>query len=264
MSDVHDPRGVLYPSRLPTFHREPPQAPLDVLVRWFWIPRWRLAPGRTSRQELLQFPASNLVVEPDGVTISGPATRSSFRDLTGTGWAVGALLRPAGLATLGIQPADIRDASRPFEAPDLHAAVLQAMANADEDKGRTLAVAAFTGWWEAHPGEPDEAALLANALEDLIAGDETVVHVDQAARRLNISVRTLQRLADRYVGVPPLAIIRRYRLQNAAQRLREEPAVTIADVAAQLGYSDHSHLTADFKRVLGFTPRTYRQDRGSG
>src|SRR5690606_40376177 len=59
----------------PTFHRVPAADAVAHLVRWFWIPRWQLAPGRTSRQEVLTFPASNLTVEPDGVGISGPTTR---------------------------------------------------------------------------------------------------------------------------------------------------------------------------------------------
>ena len=46
---------------------------LAALVRWFWIPVWRLAPGRTSRQNLLPFPASNLVVQHDGIVLSLPS-----------------------------------------------------------------------------------------------------------------------------------------------------------------------------------------------
>ena len=34
--------------------------------------------------------------------------------------------------------------------------------------------------------------------------------------------------------------------------------VTIAQVAADLGYADHAHLTTDFRTVLGLTPNRYR------
>ena len=64
-------------------------------MSWFWIPRWNIAPGRTSRQHVLAFPASNLVVEsaspehPRGrVGLAGPTTVRSHRDLSGQGWAV--------------------------------------------------------------------------------------------------------------------------------------------------------------------------------
>lgn len=253
-----DARGILYPARLPTFHRIPAPEGLTHLVRWFWIPRWQLAPGRTSRQEVLAFPASNLTVEPDGVGISGPTTRASHRDITGTGWAVGALLRPAGVAAIGIKPSELRDAETPFDAPGLHRSVREAMTDPDPDVAREHAVAAYAAWLLQLPPEPDDAELTANSLEDVVATNRDIVRVEQLAERLHLSVRSIQRLAERYIGVTPLAMIRRYRLQEAAQRLREDPTVTVADVAAQLGYADHAHLTSDFRRVLGITPSSYR------
>lgn len=259
-----DARGILHPTRLPTFHRVPAPEPLAHLVRWFWIPRWQLAPGRTSRQEVLTFPASNLTVQPDGVGISGPTSRISHRDLTGTGWAVGALLRPAGVAALGIRPAGLVDAEAPFDSPDLHRAVVDAMADPDHDAGRARAVAAYADWLAARPGEHDDAALAANELEDVVSTQRDVVRVEQLAARLHLSVRSVQRLAERFIGVTPLAMIRRYRLQEAATRLREDRTVTVADVAAELGYADHAHLTSDFRRVLGFTPRDYRDEAAPG
>ena len=48
-------------------------------------------------------------------------------------------------------------------------------------------------------------------------------------------------------------------LPQPAQRLREDPSLTIAYVAAELDYADHAHLTADFRQVLGFSPSLYRQ-----
>lgn len=263
MIDTGDPRGILYPTRLPTFHREPAPAGLEALVRWFWIPRWDLPPGRTSRQEVLPFPASNLVVGPDRVSLVGPTVRASHRDLQGRGWAVGALLRPAGIASLCSDPGAIRGTEVAYTAPDLHQSVSAAMGQGEESVGRDRAVLAYTGWVNEHLAAPDEGGRLAHAMEELIAADRTVTRVEQVARHLGLSSRAVQRLARRYVGVPPLAMIRRYRLQEAAQRLREDSAVTIAQVAADLGYADHAHLAADFRRVLGYSPNSYRRDCGT-
>ncbi|MDO4243750.1 MAG: helix-turn-helix domain-containing protein [Actinomyces sp.] len=85
-----------------------------------------------------------------------------------------------------------------------------------------------------------------------------MVRVEQLAGRLVMSVRSVQRLAERYIGLPPLAVIRRYRLQEAAQRLREKPGLSIGEVAADLGYADQAHLAADFRTVLGLAPSGYR------
>jgi AraC-like DNA-binding protein len=253
-----DARGVLYPARLPTFHRLPPPPELEGLVRWFWIPTWHLAPGRTSRQELLPFPACNLTVEPSGVGLTGPSTRRTHRDLTGDGWAVGALLRPAAVPSLGIDPRAIRDSEVAYDGPELHRQVAGAMATSDETR-RERAVAAYSTWLLERLDPVDVEGGLANAMEDLVAADRSITRVDQLASGLGISARAVQRLARSHVGVPPLAMIRRYRLQEAAQRLRTED-VGVGQVAAELGYADQAHLCADFRTVLGFNPTAYHSE----
>src|SRR5690606_10109731 len=120
-------RGVLYPARMPTFHRLPPPATAADLIGWFWIPEWDVEPGRASRQHVVAYPALNLVVQQDGVELVGPTTKATHRDLTGSGWAVGALLRPASVAVLTDQPTALRDESVALDAPDLHHAVSRAM-----------------------------------------------------------------------------------------------------------------------------------------
>ncbi len=104
----------------------------------------------------------------------------------------------------------------------------------------------------------DQEALLANTMATVIDSDPAIRTVKDAAERLNLSARSLQRLAARYVGLTPLTMIRRRRLQEAAERLRTEPDTTLADVAADLGYSDHAHLANEFRSVLGLTLSGYR------
>ena len=49
-------------------------------------------------------------------------------------------------------------------------------------------------------------------------------------------------------------------LPQPAQRLREDPSLTVASyMAAELGDADCAHLTADFRQVLGLPPSPYRQ-----
>lgn len=275
---------MLYPTRLPTFTRIEPPERVAQLVRWFWIPEWNLAAGRTSRQHVISFPALNLVVEGGSVDLFGPTTRAGHRDLTGAGWAFGALLRPAAVPSFTDDPGALRDSSVGLDAPELHAAVTRSMQghgnkdrgvsdvdcagsgdgegwDRDERHGRT--VDAFSDWFTDRVPQPDEEARLANALAELIATDPSVLHVGDLASRLGMSARSAQRLCRRYVGLPPAAMIRRRRLQEAAETLRADPGVDLADLAADLGYADHAHLTRDFRSVLGFTPSAYRS-RQSG
>ncbi|GAA2894125.1 AraC family transcriptional regulator [Actinoplanes cyaneus] len=255
------PRGILYPARLPTFDRFPPPEAVAQLVRWFWIPEWQLQPGRTSRQHLIAFPASNLVVEPDLVGFSGPTTRSSYRDLTGTGWGVGALLRPAAVPHLVADPAALRDTYQKMDFPVLHEVVCRAMSGPGDAPARHRdAIEAFSTWLAAEIPAPDQEALLANRMADVIDTDPSIRTVKDATERLNLSARSLQRLASRYVGLSPLTMIRRRRLQEAAARVRAEPGTSLADVAADLGYSDHAHLANEFRSVLGLTLSGYRQE----
>jgi hypothetical protein len=175
-------RGVLYPTRLPTFHREPVTGDLAVFVRWFWIPEWDIEPGRSSRQHVIGFPASNLVVENSTVGISGPTTRASYRDLTGRGWAVGALLCPAATPSLVGNPTSFRDAYRQASLPDLAAAVGSVMStDAPANERRGAAIAAFTDWLQNRLGAPSDEALLANRMVEAAETDPTLLNVTDLA-----------------------------------------------------------------------------------
>jgi AraC-like DNA-binding protein len=268
---VNPTRGVLYPARLPQFHRLPPTAEAAELVAWCWIPEWNIEPGRSSRQEIVAYPALNLVVEGSGVAAGGPGaaggsgvilagatTRASFRDLTGRGWAVGVLLRPAAVAALVEEPSALRDRAEPVVAPELQRAVERAMVSGDGHRERAAQV--LCHWLRGRVGEISAPARHANAMAELLMSDPTVHTPEQAAARLAVSVRTLQRMAHRYIGLSPAAMIRRRRLQEAAERIRADPAATLAAVAADLGYADQAHLANDFRAVLGFTPSAYRAD----
>lgn len=256
-------RGVLYPERLPRFTRRMPEGAASDLVSWFWIPEWDLPDGVVSPQSTLGFPAANLVVEragagPAHVTLWGATSRASVRELRGVGWAVGALLRPAAYARLHAAPGELRDRHVVLDEPALAAAVAAAMPDAD------AAVRAMSAWLVHRVGPAGSDGLLANAMVDALTADAGILRAEDAAERLRVSVRTLQRLAHRTVGVSPAAMIRRRRLQEAAQRVRDDPSASLADIAADLGYTDHAHLTNDFRAVLAMTPSSYRTDAEHG
>ena len=245
-------RGVLYPERLPRFTRLAPPAAASGLVEWFWFPEWDLPDGVESRQPVLGYPAANLAVEPGGVTLWGVTTRTSERVLRESGWAVGAVLKPAAFGRLHDAPSELVDAHTALDEPELARAVSAVM----PDLGAAAAV--VTRWLSERVGPLTPEGRLANAMAELLTSDAEVLRVDDAADRLKVSARTLQRLAHRTVGVSPAAMIRRRRLQEAAQRVRDDPDAALADIAAELGYADQAHLASDFRAVLGFTASDYR------
>ncbi|MFW3386269.1 UNVERIFIED_CONTAM: helix-turn-helix domain-containing protein [Kocuria sp. CPCC 205274] len=300
MSEPPTTRGHLTPGPHATVVRLP--APDDVahLVRQLWIPEWDLPAGERAEQLVLGYPASNVVVEPDGVALHGPTSRASTRVLTGRGWAVGALLRPAGVLLFTEHPADLLDGSAPVSAPGLRSAVAEAMAGADaagrwarpaDPPGRTESVS-VPGLRSATAGAvagadpagrhlraaalladhvrtlaaavPPSAArdgALANRMVDLLEAGTVARSPADLARQLHVSERSLQRLAARFVGMPPQLLLRRRRLQEAAERMRADPAADLGALAAELGFADQSHLTREFRSVLGATPRGYGRAR---
>lgn len=142
--------------------------------------------------------------------------------------------------------------------------MLSAQGNDDAGHDNADAPTAFAEWMLRRIPPPSEEALLANRLVEAAETDSGLVTVTDLAAQLSISPRSLQRLAVKYVGLPPSALIRRRRLQEAADQLRQAPGVDLTALAQRFGYADHAHLTNDFRRSLGFTPSGYRRGLPEG
>lgn len=81
----------------------------------------------------------------------------------------------------------------------------------------------------------------------------------EVARELHLSPRTLRRrLADE--GTAFRALAEEVTI-TFAEELLADPALTVDDIAARLGYSDGSSLTRAFVRVHGIPPGRYREGR---
>lgn len=267
MGDRTPKKGQLRPDQRVPVTRLLPTEAAEPLVRWFWVPEWDLPKGAVHEALTLPFPACQLVAEPDGVHVYGPVTRAWRRSLTGRGWAVGALLTPGAAHALVGEVASLRDRVVPAEeAVEVGYEIATVMDRPGAPPARhDAAVDLLQEWVVDRVGglvAADAGAISARRLVDLADGDPGLVRADELAQRLSMSVRTVQRLARTHVGMSPAAMIRRRRLQEAAERVRQEPETDLASIAVALGYSDHAHLTRDFRRILGFTPTGYRAERG--
>ncbi|MGM0931258.1 MAG: helix-turn-helix domain-containing protein [Actinomycetota bacterium] len=274
-------KGHLTPGTGSVVTRFPARAEVAAFVRQVWIPEWDLPAGEQAEQLVLGYPASNVVVEVEGVAIYGPTSRASTKVLTGRGWAVGALLKPAGVRLFTERPAELLDAEAPIEVAALHRSICEVMARqkaadrpeaADSgpaDSGAGDSRVAYRGRCadllqdfvqalaaRRSDGGMSEEAALANQMVDLI-DEGNIRSAPQLAKALHLSERSVQRLASRYVGMSVVLMLRRRRLQDAAERVRAEPAMDLGELAAELGFSDQAHLTREFRQVLGFTPRQY-------
>jgi AraC-like DNA-binding protein len=78
------------------------------------------------------------------------------------------------------------------------------------------------------------------------------VPISALAKHAGAHARTLRRLFDQWVGLPPKRFVRVVRLQAA---LRALPGATNwAHVAADLGYQDQAHFIHDVRDLFGATP----------
>lgn len=246
----------------PPVHRYAPGPGLADLVRRYWVPVWSLPPGTVSRQRVLQYPVCLVVVADSYARVYGVRTGLSVVELSGTGWAVGAMLQPAaGALVWGAPVTELTDRFVDLpEAPGvdgigLTARIREAMGPDPDAAGRLAAVAHLERELGRLPPVDDEGRLV-NAIVEYVEGDPEVRRVSQVCAKFDIGDRTLQRLLARRLGLAPKWLIQRRRLQEAAARLRTRPG-TLARVAAELGYADQAHFTRDFRTVTGLTPGDY-------
>jgi AraC-like DNA-binding protein len=258
-------RGHLNPDADAPLARYRPAPDLAALVRHHWIPEWALPEGRAVTARVLGYPALNLVVDRTGVLLAGPTTTATERVLQGRGWAVGVLLQPAATPALGRDASALLDRAAWLDEPLLRDRVVAAMDGGappyDRHRGALDVVEA---WLRERLGPVTEQGRLANAAVALVEQDPTVTRVADLADRLHVAPRTLQRAVRRCTGMSPHEVVRRRRLQEAADRLRRGAGDDLARVAAEVGFADHAHLTRAFSRAVKESPRHFRDRRGEG
>jgi AraC-like DNA-binding protein len=233
-----------------------PSDALAPYVAWLWVVTWDLpAPHE---QITLPHPAANLVVEDGAATLWGPRHARWQRTLQGRGRAVAARFRPGGVRPLlGAPVASIADAQVPAgRLAGVDGAALVAAVDAEPSPERA-ARALERLLAPVMPPEPDPQVALADRAVRLVEGDRTLRRVDDLARALGLSRRSLQRLFADHVGLGPAHVIRRYRLQEVAAAATDGGEVDWARLALDLGYSDQAHLVRDFTAQVGTSPARY-------
>jgi AraC family transcriptional regulator len=63
-------------------------------------------------------------------------------------------------------------------------------------------------------------------------------------------------------GLAPYQYVIARRVERAQQLLRQEDELGLAEVAFRAGFSDQSHFSSHFKRMVGVTPRQFRISAG--
>lgn len=94
-------------------------------------------------------------------------------------------------------------------------------------------------------------------LEDDPARPQTVQAI---ALEAGVSPIRLSRAFRRVFGESLGSYQRRARIRRACERLRDR-SVPLAQIALEAGFTDQSHFTRVFKRLLGITPAAFRREQ---
>lgn len=255
-----DARGIVDPAELlrrVTFTRHDPSPEVARLVSWYWLIQWDLDPGQVHDQAVLDHPVVNVVFSEGRADVHGVTRRRTSQRVSGQGWVLGTLFRPGCFRPLLDRPLrTITDRVLPLRdvvGPDIDRAVAAVAAAGPTTNAVARADAAFAALVPPDPTESEEVALIV----ERVAGDRSIVRVDQLAGDVGCSPRQLQRLFGEHVGLTPKRVIRRYRIYEVGERARRGDVVDWAAVAAELGYSDQAHLSRDFASAFGVPPQRY-------
>lgn len=111
----------------------------------------------------------------------------------------------------------------------------------------------------AAPAHPGLADTLLPRLRQQLARPWTVASL---AAEAGLSASQLTRRFHAGPGLTPMAWLRRERI-NAAKALLLDPALSVQELAAAVGYGDPFHFSRDFRALTGRSPRAFRQSGGT-
>lgn len=271
-----DTRGILAPQEMMRhvdFARYPAVEALEGLISWCWSVRWNLRFGFRHAQQVLSHPQINVSVgigPPDGpepppgpyrlqCVVNGVNTALSTRVLTGEGWNLAAKTTTGGFGAWIDDVRTLNDRAVPLGRllgldDD---ALAEACADASFGEAAVILQNELAAQLERRDPVRIELAREVARVAEVAEVDRTVRRVEQLASLAGVTERTLQRMFASCAGVSPLWVVRRFRLIDAAEMVRDGAQVDWAEVAAALGYADQAHLTRDFTHTIGQSPAAY-------
>ena len=112
-------------------------------------------------------------------------------------------------------------------------------------------------WSRVRPLSPSQVRQSCGMLGEALNHGISVTHV---ANELGLGTSRFAKAFRATVGIPPYAYLMLHRIRRA-ENLVQRTTRPLVDVAMECGFASQSHMTAQFKKLLGATPARYRQDR---
>jgi AraC-like DNA-binding protein len=239
-----------------------PPAVLAPFVDCFWCRGAGGLAGPVGPERILPDGCLDIVVGPAHAIVVGAMTRPVVvPPAEGTG-QIGVRFRP-GMATafLRISAAVLTDDNAPLEA------VWRDGNDVADYVGSAL------GTDEAIPRLAEtltsRLSRIGTVPQDLLTAVDRIVarggriDISRLAASLGVTRQHLARRFAAHVGVTPKTFCRVVRLWKVL-RSTDGGRVNWAGLAADLGYSDQSHLVTEFRSLTGLTPSRWAASRGAG
>ena len=193
------------------------------------------------------------------LSLAGPFTRPTHSCNSAEGHGMMLMLMPDALHALtGLEPAQLLNRVVPLdEVLDADwQAMAQAVLQAPDDATRVALIEAFLlPRWQACRPDAGHARLL--RVQDWLQG----LALHAAASGVGRSLRQFERRIKGWTGLPMRELRGLGRAEQAFFRALADGdnPVRWAEVAADTGYADQSHLCRETRRVTGFAPQTLRE-----
>jgi AraC-like DNA-binding protein len=253
-----DPAGTARRIRV---ERYKPSAHLAPFVDNVWVIEWNLTGRPPEVQKVLPAPNVNLVIGTGQTKLFGMIRGIYGRSLEGVGRVVGLRFRPGGVRPFLAEPvASLTDRTAPAQTVtgiDDEVAEAKVLGAGDHQ----AMIRALEEILHYRLPRPDPTIDLVDTIVAQARRENGPQQAETLAREAGLSLRTLQRLFQEYVGVSPKWVIRRYRLQEAAARLAQGSYEPLSNLAAELGYFDQSHLAREFTQLFGYPPSEYQRSQ---
>ena len=239
-------------------HRQDPSPAAADVVHHLWAVDWQLPAGAEHTQEVLTFPCQHLTVEPDGCWVHGVVTRRFARTLTG--------VRPGGRRTpagAGAGRPDRRGGPvrhhRPTAADRATCCpALRSRRRSRRPRRHAQGCTALDDWLASLPRHEVALGDLVEQAVALAQSEHGLTRVEDLARSLAVSPRTLQRHLGRMLGVSPKWVVRRAGIHDALESAAaDQVPPDWADLAHRLGFADQAHFTNTFTAMVGVPPARY-------
>ncbi len=127
-----------------------------------------------------------------------------------------------------------------------------------DESGRVTGLIGISKDLTALVGREEVPPGVAHALRHLERSFDEAVSPSSLAKRAGMSAARFARVIKRIHGLSPMQLITKIRISAGARLLLESDA-SVAEIALNCGFADHSAFTRAFRAVTGHSPSEYRR-----